>query len=159
MKRAKDTAKAVALENDSVETVEEWIVVRERRLGIFEGSYELCHAQLKVEEGIEDKELLTWRIPKGESLMDLSERIKKFLPQLIKQAEILPSSNSSILIVSHELFLKELHRVLSSFSDTGPLFGMAYVYYPNTGVSHYSICFASEKEDIYGVSGLCLWGT
>jgi broad specificity phosphatase PhoE len=40
LKRAKDTAKAVALENDSVETVEEWNVVRERRLGIFEGSYE-----------------------------------------------------------------------------------------------------------------------
>ena len=132
---------------------------RERRLGIFEGSNKLFHSQFKVEEGIEDKELLTWRIPKGESLMDLSERINKFLHQLIKQAEILPSTNSSILVVSHGLFLKELHRVLSSFSDTGPLFGMPDVYYPNTGVLQYSICFASEKEDIYGVSGLCLWGT
>jgi broad specificity phosphatase PhoE len=88
------------------------------------------------------------RIPKSESLMDLSERINKFLHQLIKQAEILPSTNSSILVVSHGLFLKELHRVLSSFSVTGPLFGKADVYYPNTGVSQYKIWFDSDKEEI-----------
>jgi hypothetical protein len=80
--------------------------------------------------------------------MDLSEIINKFLHQLIKQAEILPSTHSSILVVSHGLFLKELHRVLSSFSDTGPLFGRADVYYPNTGVSQYSIWFEPAKEEI-----------
>ena len=148
LKRAKDTANAIASLNDTIDTVVEWKSVRERCLGIFEGNPYLYRAQLMVEGAIEDKDLLTWRIPNGESIVDLKLRIEEFLCQLMKKAQTLPSSEPTILVVSHALFLRELHHVLSSFCSSGPMFGMTDVYYPNTGVSQYRIGFGLAEEDI-----------
>ena len=149
LKRAKDTGNAIALQNDTIHTVEEWKTVRERSLGIFEGKIpDLCVAQLTVEEAIEDKDLLTWRIPNGESVVDLKMRVLKFLHQLINQTKYHESNELSILVVSHGLFLSELHGVLSTFGQSGPLFGKGKVFHPNTGVSQYKLELEEDTEDI-----------
>ena len=139
LRRAKDTAEAIRMKNETIKTVEEWREVRERRLGDFEGNAELCRAQLKVEDGVRDRSLLTWRIPNGESAVDLNERIQTFLQILSKHVEEMTPAEPSILLVSHGIFLKELHRVLSGYSSHGYMFGLDDVHYGNTGVSHYSI--------------------
>ena len=139
LRRAKDTAEAIRMKNETIKTVEEWREVRERRLGDFEGNAELCRAQLKVEDGVRDRSLLTWRIPNGESTVDLNERIQRFLQILSKHVEEMTPAEPSILLVSHGIFLKELHRVLSGYSSHGYMFGLDDVHYGNTGVSHYSI--------------------
>eukprot|EP00092_Neocalanus_flemingeri_P068534 GFUD01083782.1.p1 GENE.GFUD01083782.1~~GFUD01083782.1.p1 ORF type:complete len:276 (+),score=65.23 GFUD01083782.1:96-830(+) len=149
LKRAKDTADPIASLNDTIETVVEWKTVRERCFGIFERiDPELCRSQLRVEDAIEDKDLLTWRIPKGESVVDLRTRVEEFLRQLIRKSLTLPSKEPTILCVSHGLFLKELHRVLSRCGSSGPMFGQGDVSYPNTGVSQYRIGFGEAEEEI-----------
>eukprot|EP00092_Neocalanus_flemingeri_P002628 GFUD01002815.1.p1 GENE.GFUD01002815.1~~GFUD01002815.1.p1 ORF type:complete len:245 (+),score=49.10 GFUD01002815.1:116-850(+) len=149
LKRAKDTADPIASLNETIETVVEWKTVRERCFGIFEKiDPELCRSQLRVEDAIKDKDLLTWRIPKGESVVDLRKRIEEFVRQLIRKTQNLQSKEPTILCVSHGLFLKELHRVLSRFGSSGPMFGQGDVSYPNTGVSQYRIGFGEAEEEI-----------
>ena len=147
LKRAKDTARAIVDRNDSIKHIVEWKVVRERRMGIFEGSADLCHAQLKVEAAVEDRNLLTWRIPKGESVVDLKKRVQSFLELAIKEAEKIPEVVPTILLVSHGLFLKELHRFLSNISECSN-FQLENDYYPNTGVSEYKILYNAETKTI-----------
>ena len=79
LSRAWNTAQAFVAANPSLEAVEECHLVRERNGGLFDGDHALCNAQYKVEEAIEDRELLTWRIPGGESVVDLRERVRAFL--------------------------------------------------------------------------------
>jgi len=148
LRRAKDTAEAISAKNETIKTLEEWRDLRERRLGDFEGNADLCRAQLKVEDGVRDRNLLTWRIPNGESAIDLNERIQRFLQKLIIRAEQLTSREPSILLVSHGIFLKELHRVLSGYSSDGYMFGQDDVYYINTGVSHYQILIKETTGEI-----------
>eukprot|EP00092_Neocalanus_flemingeri_P031107 GFUD01033788.1.p1 GENE.GFUD01033788.1~~GFUD01033788.1.p1 ORF type:complete len:240 (+),score=61.68 GFUD01033788.1:126-845(+) len=148
LKRAKDTANAIACENDTIDTLVEWKNVRERCLGIFEGIPGLYRSQNIVENAIENRDLLTWRIPNGESVVDLKQRVQEFLQQLIIQAQTLPCEDPTILLVSHGLFLKELHWVLSSSVPSGRMFGQGDVSYPNTGVSQYRIGFGGAEAEI-----------
>ena len=57
--------------NDSVEELLEWRVVRERCFGDFEGVRKVVHAMRTVEDAVGDREELTWRPPRGESVVDL----------------------------------------------------------------------------------------
>ena len=60
LERARDTAQAISTQNETIYKVEEWKIVRERCLGIFEGKIpDLCRAQITVEDAIEDRDLLT----------------------------------------------------------------------------------------------------
>ena len=155
LERARDTAQAIATQNESIDTVEEWKIVRERFLGIFEGKIpDLCRAQIIVEDAIEDRDLLTWRIPNGESVVDLKHRIEDFLSHLIKEARRITSPDPRILVVSHGLFLKELHHVLSSYGTAGPMFGKGNIFHANTAVSEYRISYDEEKDDIEHVDCL-----
>ena len=67
-----------------------------------------------VENAVADRDYLTWRPPKGESVVDLRNRIKEFLQEIQKEALKLPSDSPVILISSHGLFMDELYYVTST---------------------------------------------
>ena len=108
---------------------------------------ELISSQINVEENIADRTLLTWRIPEGgESVVDLRTRItEEFLPQLVSQAAALNLERPRILVASHGLFIKELHRILRQKSIAGDNFGMEKPVV-NTSVSQYSLQVESGGE-------------
>ena len=62
--------------------------MRERNAGVLNGEREIFRAQLKVEEAIKDRELdvATWRIPGGESVGDLRNRVEAFLQLLLAKS-------------------------------------------------------------------------
>merc|ERR1712107_529756 len=77
--RAWDTAKAIVAANPSLESVKECRYLRERNAGDFEYNSALSNAQYTVEEGVEDRDLLTWRIPGGDSIFDLRQSVRACL--------------------------------------------------------------------------------
>ena len=101
---------------------------------------QLIKSQRFVEDNIEDRSLLTWRIPGGgESVVDLRSRITaEFLPQLLSAAGGLKLERPTVLVASHGLFIKELHRILGEKSITGDKFGMEKRFV-NTSVSQYRL--------------------
>ena len=73
--RARDTALAILEHHNSIE-LEQWKVVKERCFGhLLEGNLELIKAQSLVEDAVQDRTLLTWQPPGGESMVAFS--IKK----------------------------------------------------------------------------------
>ena len=143
LRRARDTALAVASRHHNLQ-VHTWKSARERFFGCFEKSpklgMKLIGSQTFVEDFIEDRSLLTWRIPEGgESVVDLRTRITdQFLPQLVSQAVGLKVERPTVLVASHGLFIKELHRILRQKSIAGDNFGMEKPVV-NTSVSQYSL--------------------
>ena len=133
----------------------EWKIVRERSLGIFEGKiHDLCHAQLTVEEAIEDRNLLSWRVPNGESVVDLKLRVELFLDHLKNKIKEIKLNQPTILLVSHGLFLNELHNVLSTYRESGKMFIKGKIFQPNTGVSQYKIELRENDKHINHVKCL-----
>jgi len=148
LKRAVDTAKAIA---KPPLDVTRWRIVRERSLGDFEGikeSEKIVRAQLTVEGAVEDRNLLTFRPPNGESVVDLMNRIKTFLLFLQDKVVQLPQENPTVLLVSHGLFLKELYHVLSlqKFSENIPRKHQDEVQYQNTGLAQYTFVISSLED-------------
>merc|ERR1712154_735883 len=143
LRRGRDTARAVARLHDNME-VNQWKSVRERFYGVFEMNSELgmklMGAQVFVEECITDRSLLTWRIPGGgESVMDLRTRItEQFLPHLMSEARLTARDNPRLLVTSHGLFIKELHRILGEKSSTAENFSVEKPCV-NTSVSQYQL--------------------
>ena len=153
LRRARDTALAVVSRHSNSQ-VHTWKSARERFFGCFEKSpklgMKLIGSQTFVEDFIEDRSLLTWRIPEGgESVVDLRTRItEEFLPQLVSQAGALKLERPTVLVASHGLFIKELHRILREKSSTGDNFGMENPVV-NTSVSQYRL--QVEREEIRDV--------
>ena len=143
LRRARDTALAVARLHNNMQ-VHTWKSARERYFGCFEKNpklaMKLISYQVFVEDYIEDRSLLTWKIPEGgESVVDVRTRItEEFLPQLVSQAAGLELKRPSILVASHGLFIKELHRILGEKSKTGDNFGLERPVV-NTCVSQYQL--------------------
>ena len=78
-------------------------------------------------------------------MVDLRRRItEEFLPQLLSTAAGLKLERPRILVVSHGLFIKELHRVLGERSSTGDNFEVEKRVV-NTSVSQYQLQVDSEK--------------
>merc|ERR1712126_468678 len=76
LSRAWDTALAILAVNPSLDDVKECRLLRARNAGIFEGDRVLFNAQSMVENAVEDRDLLTWRIPEGDSVFDLRESVR-----------------------------------------------------------------------------------
>ena len=142
LRRARDTALAVA----SLQHIEvaQWKSARERFFGVFEKDrklgMKLIASQAFVEDYIKDRSLLTWRIPEGgESVVDLRSRISdQFLPQVVEQGRIIAKDQPKILVASHGLFIKEVHRILGEMSSNSENFE-AEKPYVNTAVSQYQL--------------------
>ena len=68
--RARDTALAILEHHNSI-GLEQWKVVKERCFGhLMEGNLDLIKAQSLVEDAVQDRTLLTWQPPGGESIVD-----------------------------------------------------------------------------------------
>ena len=138
--RAWDTAQAIVKANPSLEKVEECRLVRERNGGLFDGEHTLCYAQHTVEEAIEDRELLTWRIPNGESVVDLRVRVRAFLNDIQAKAAVIEVENPTILVASHYVWMHELYHVLAEMSlALGGEKRAKKPRTPNTGVDQYTL--------------------
>ena len=101
----------------------------------------LLSCLLQVEDFIPDRRDLTWRIPEGgESVVDLRTRVQtKLLPQLISEARKVDSIQVRLLLASHGLLLKELHRLMGDIASEHDNFDNYNVYWNNTAVSEYVI--------------------
>ena len=89
-----------------------------------------------VENAVADRDYLTWRPPKGESVFDLRNRIKEFLQKIQKEALKLASDSPVILVSSHGLFMDELYYVTST-SGYGQTLPKKMPGYQNTGIAEY----------------------
>ena len=144
LKRAKQTAKAIVDANNSIDTFEEWRVVRERCVGDFEGREDVDAALIIVEKAVVDRNTLTWRPPNGESVVDLRNRIKLFLSQVQAVAMSCSTEVPMILVVSHGAFMNELYYLLSE-SDVAKDIEKKTPKYQNTGIAQYH--FRTKKLD------------
>ena len=136
--RAWDTAQAIVNRNPFVvDDVQECQLLRERNAGLLNGEREIFKAQLKVEEAIKDRQLLTWRIPGGESVVDLRNRVQAFLQLLLAKAqEQKEAEDLKILVVTHFMWMHELYRVLVSMGGEER---QKKPRTPNTGLDQYTL--------------------
>ena len=146
--RAWDTAQAIVSANPSLDDVKECRLLRERNAGIFEGECDLLKAQCTVEYAIEDRDLLTWRIPKGDSIVDLRERVRACINLVQVEALALGVANPTILLASHYVWMHELYHVLSEISvSLGNEKQDKKPRTPNTGVDRYVLTTRCGEED------------
>ena len=105
----------------------------------YERAKQLMIALLQVEDFERDRQDLTWRYPEGgESVADLRTRVMtQLLPELITEARKVDSSQVRVLLASHLLLLKELHRLLGDIAKDRDNFDNYHVYWYNTAVSEY----------------------
>ena len=146
--RAWHTAQAIVKENPFVDNVQECQeskrLLRERNAGVLNGEREIFRCQLKVEEAIEDRQLLTWRIPDGESVVDLRNRVEAFLQLLLAKAqEQKEVEDLKILVVTHFMWMHELYMILVSMVG-GEMQKKPRT--PNTGLDQYTLT-ARTGED------------
>ena len=142
--RAWHTAQAIVKENPFVDNVQECRLLRERNAGVLNGEREIFRCQLKVEEAIEDRQLLTWRIPGGESVVDLRNRVEAFLQLLLAKAqEQKEVEDLKILVVTHFMWMHELYMILVSMVG-GEMQKKPRT--PNTGLDQYTLT-ARTGED------------
>ena len=145
--RASDTAQAIVAANPSLDDVKECRFLRERNAGIFEGDHDLLKAQCTVEYAIEDRDLLTWRIPEGDSIVDLRERVQAGINLVQAEALALEVENPTILLASHYVWMHELYHILSEISVTlGDEKRAAKPRTPNTGVDRYILTTRCREE-------------
>ena len=133
--RAWDTALAILKSNPSLKEVKECQLLRERNFGVLENLRDVLRAQWKVEDAIADRELLNWRIPGGESVLDLRERTRALLKEVQARALGLEEEDPIILLVSHGGLMKELYNIL--VAQTGEKNALK-TQPPNTGIDQYS---------------------
>ncbi len=133
--RAWDTAQAIAELNPSLGEVEPCRLLRERNAGMMDGHHELARALWTVENAVEDRELLSWRVPSGESIVDLRVRVRAFLALAGTRALALEVEHPVLLVATHYVFMHELYRVLAE--EFGPHEHKPRT--PNTGVDQYTL--------------------
>lgn len=144
--RAWDTAQAIVKRNPFVDNVQECRLLRERNAGLLNGEREVFRAQLKVEEAIKDRQLLTWRIPGGESVVDLRDRVQAFLQLLLAKAqEQKEAEDLKILVVTHFMWMHELYTILVSMGVDEP---QKKPRTPNTGLDQYTLTAKVGKDGL-----------
>ena len=146
--RAWDTAQAIVAVNPSLDDVKECRFLRERNAGIFEVDHALNHAQSMVEDAIEDRDLLTWRIPGGDSIVDLRERVRACINLVQVEALALKVENPTILLATHYVWMRELYNVLAEISvSLGDEKRAKKPRTPNTGVDRYVLTTQCGEGD------------
>merc|ERR1712130_90291 len=112
---------------------------RARNAGIFEGDRALFNAQSMVENAVEDRDLLTWRIPEGDSVFDLRESVRACINLVQVEALALKEvEHPTILLSTHDVWMHELYHVLSEISVTlGDEKRARKPRTPNTGLDRY----------------------
>ena len=100
-------------------------------------------AQWKVEDAIADRELLNWRIPGGESVLDLRERTWALLKEVQTMALGLEEEDPKILLVSHGVLMKELYYILVAQSGEKDTLKS---HPPNTGIDQYTLTTVVEED-------------
>ena len=132
--RAWDTAETIAKNNSFVGEIQKCQLLRERNAGRWNDDLEHFRAQRKVEEGvraIKMTDILDWRIPGGESVVDLRERVKAFLHLLV--AEVQKKKDvDKVLVVTHFMWMEELFMILSKDAKQK-------LRTPNTGLDQYTL--------------------
>ena len=145
--RAWDTAQAIVAANPSLESVKECRYLRERNAGDFECNSALMNAQCTVEDGVEDRDLLTWRIPGGDSIFDLRQSVRACLHLVQVEALALKEEKPTILLASHYVWMHELYKVLAETSEAlGNEKKERKPRTPNTGVDRY-VLTTRVRED------------
>ena len=132
--RAWDTAKTIAEKNSLVGEVQKCQLLRERNAGRWNDDLEHFRAQRKVEEGvraIKETDILDWRIPGGESVVDLRKRVKAFLDFLVAELQKNEDVNK-VLVVTHFMWMEELFMILSKDAKQK-------LRTPNTGLDQYTL--------------------
>lgn len=140
LERTRETARSILNRSGQEGKLVLWKMVRERKLGVLEKNFELVLAQLAVERAVEDRQLLVWAPPGGESAVDLNTRVKKFLSCLEKAASSLLSPCPTVLVVSHALWMKELYRVMAGPGAPGKK------YSGNTGLDQYKVELCRQED-------------
>ena len=142
--RAWDTAQIIAEKNSFVPLfgeVQKRQLLRERNAGRWNDDLEHFRAQRKVEEGvraIKETDILDWRIPGGESVVDLRKRVKAFLDFLV--AEVQKNKDvHKVLVVTHFMWMEELFMILSKDAKQKPKT-------PNTGLDQYTLTIRTGEE-------------
>ena len=146
LERAWLTGQAILKHNSSIDSAEQCRHLRERTMGVFEPHYNLVMAQITVEEAVPDRELLTWRIPKGESIVDLRNRVRQFLDLVQTRAMQLEEEVPIVLVATHCVWMHELHYVLSDWATSHGSSLMAKPRTPNTGVDQYRMVTAKRED-------------
>ena len=146
LERAWDTVQAIVGENYSLGQVEECRMLRERNfLGGFNSDRvsdsEVIKALQKSEKAdIKNRELLVWRIPGGESVVDLRTRVRGFLSLVQSRALALEVEAPTILAVTHGLWMGELYHILAELTTAQTGVDLeAKLKTPNTGVDQYTL--------------------
>ena len=104
-------------------------------------------AQYTVEDGVEDRDLLTWRIPGGDSIFDLRQSVRACLHLVQVEALALKEEKPTILLVSHCVWMHELYKVLAEISEAlGNEKKGKKAKPPNTGLDRYLLT-TRVKED------------
>ena len=133
--RAWDTAKIIVAEKNSfVGEIQKCQLLRERNAGRWNDDLEHFRAQRKVEEGvraIKETDILDWRIPGGESVVDLRKRVKAFLDFLVAEVQKNKDVNK-VLVVTHFMWMEELFMILSKDAKQK-------LRTPNTGLDQYTL--------------------
>ena len=148
LSRAWDTAQAIVAANPSMDKVRECRFLRARNAGIFEGEHALANAQSIVEDAIEDRDLLTWRIPEGDSVVDLRENVRACINLVQVEALALEVENPTILLSTHDVWMHELYKILAETSERlGDEKRAKKPRTPNTGLDRYILTIRCSGEE------------
>ena len=153
LKRARQTGEAIVENNETVEELLEWRVVRERCLGdvefVSEAFEDLRAAERAV--AVQDRESLTRRPPNGESVVDLRNRVRMFLDMLMAEVRKLERKDPTIVVASHGMFMKELYYCL--VSSRGKAMAREAPHHGNTSIAQYRISYAVDSGGVGVVVG------
>jgi broad specificity phosphatase PhoE len=118
LQRARNTGLAILAAGSGGLQLHEWDCLRERRWGFLEGERIVRRAQQCVEAAVADRVQLTWAPPagagaRGESVVELQERVRLFLAGLQEVVAGLEQEEVSVLVAGHAGWMKELALLLA----------------------------------------------